>query len=852
MKNKKIIKIVSISFILFFIISMLFYYKTSNDIYATVEKYSKHNYTSLGLEKINASVIISTKELYNRKIISKRQYEKFRDVVFKIILLGDNEVDIKKYSKEYDYENPVIVLKGSTNITLECKNDYIEPGYTVDDNKDKDLAKDVKITGNLNTEKVGKYTLIYKVSDKSGNGDTAKRVINVVDTNSPILKLSGRNTIYIYKNSTYREKGIKSAVDNIDGDVSDTLEISGDVDTTTLGTYKVIYTVQDKSGNITEKFRTVNVINRKKIIVTTTRPTTTTKKTTTTTKQSTTTTTTRQPTTTTTTTTVPTTTTAEPLSTNPADIILNGSSIMTVYLYEEFTDPGVESAIDDEDGDLKNSVIVTGSVNTDVLGTYDLTYSVTNSRDITATVIREVRVEKAPSVLTDFTFSGLEDDITIPGIYEDNVNRTFAVSDGVNQYDDDMELTNIVWSVNKSGVYITDGVLEVSNDASVGDVTISVTIGSITKTKTVTLIKVPVLYTFDIYGDSALNISGISNTESTYTVDNAKDQYGEAIAINASNNEWSVIDSPEHISISDEGLLNVTPTATLGDIIIRVQNGDTIQTKVISLNKISVSSVTLKDSETDITSDTIEMMIDDEKTITAEISPSNATIQSGNWLSSNPSKVSVSGGVITAISGSQDDLIEISYTIDGVSVSFNVRIITDPVRYSVDSVTMEYGDKSTITARARTGDIVYTSSDTSVATVEATTGLINIVGVGSATITANVDGVGSDTLSVTANKAVVDVILFSGQSNMQGAASAASTQLPTEGTAWEYRASTNSIKTLTSDVGETTATSDAALSGSLLTSFAKEYVSRFDRKVMAVLLQKVVLQVSYGCLMVAY
>ncbi len=833
MKNKKITKIILASFILFFIISFFFYYKSSNNLSAVVEKYSKQNYTSLGLEKINASVIISTKELYNRKVISKRQYEKFRDVVFKIILLGDNEIDIKKYSKEYDYENPVIVLKGPTNITLECKTDYTEPGYTVDDNKDKDLEKDVKISGNVNTNKVGKYTLTYKVSDKSGNGDTAKRVINVVDTTAPILKLVGKNTTYVYRNSIYRERGIKSAIDNVDGDVSDTLEINDNIDTSVLGTYKVTYTVQDKSGNITEKFRTVNVI-RKRIVVTTTRRRTTTRSTTTTTRPitttTTTTTTTTRPITTTTTTT---TTTTRPPSTNPADIVLNGSSIITVYLYEEFSDPGVASAIDDEDGDLKNNVVVTGSVNTDVVGTYDLAYSVTNSRDITATVVREVRVVKAPDVLTDFTFSGLEDNITIPGIYEDNVERTFNVSGGVNQYGDSMDLTNIEWSVNKSGVYITEGVLEVSNDASVGDVTISVTIDSITKTKTISLVKVPILYTFDIYGDSDLNVSGIANTESTYTVDNAKDQYGDGIAINASNNVWSVIESPEYTSITD-GLLTVTPNVTLGDIIIRVQNGDIIQTKVISLNKISVSSVVLKDSGTTITGETIEMMIDDTRTITAEISPSNATVQSGAWLSSNPSKVSVSDGVITAVSGAQGDLIEISYTVDGVSSSFNVEIITDPVRYSVESVTMEYGDKETIVARARSGDIAYTSSDTSIATVEATTGTITIVGVGSATITATVDGVGSDTLSVTANKAVVDVILFSGQSNMQGAAGVASTQLPTEGTAWEYRASTNSIKTLTSDVGETTATSDAAMSGSLVTSFAKEYVSKFDRKVMAV------------------
>src|SRR5690606_2241154 len=57
----------------------------------------------------------------------------------------------------------------------------------------------------------------------------------------------------------YVEPGA-TAQDNFDGDVSDKIEISGDVDTSTIGTYTVTYTVSDSVGNVATAERTVNVV----------------------------------------------------------------------------------------------------------------------------------------------------------------------------------------------------------------------------------------------------------------------------------------------------------------------------------------------------------------------------------------------------------------------------------------------------------------------------------------------------------------------------------------------------------------------------------------------------------------
>jgi hypothetical protein len=73
------------------------------------------------------------------------------------------------------------------------------------------------------------------------------------------------------------------------------------------------------------------------------------------------------------------------------DITLVGSAV-TVNNGDTFTDPGYK-ATDDNDGDITNSVVVTGSVDTNTAGTYTLRYNVINSQNNAATeVIRLVTV----------------------------------------------------------------------------------------------------------------------------------------------------------------------------------------------------------------------------------------------------------------------------------------------------------------------------------------------------------------------------------------------------------------------------------------------------------------------------
>lgn len=76
-------------------------------------------------------------------------------------------------------------------------------------------------------------------------------------------------------------------------------------------------------------------------------------------------------------------------------ITLNGDNAMALSFGDIFIDPGA-TATDDIDGDLTSNIIVTGTVDTTVIGTTTLTYSVTDSGGLTDVKIRTVTVNPPP------------------------------------------------------------------------------------------------------------------------------------------------------------------------------------------------------------------------------------------------------------------------------------------------------------------------------------------------------------------------------------------------------------------------------------------------------------------------
>ncbi|MBQ4633934.1 MAG: DUF5011 domain-containing protein [Bacilli bacterium] len=125
-------------------------------------------------------------------------------------------------------------LKGSTEISIIKGETYQEPGFIAYDSKEGDLSKRVTIEGYVNSNIIGTYTIIYRVSNTQGKIVVATRKVNVIAdlkdlsididynpeelTNKDVtivLKISGdgydflldpdgnisRNNVYIYKAS---------------------------------------------------------------------------------------------------------------------------------------------------------------------------------------------------------------------------------------------------------------------------------------------------------------------------------------------------------------------------------------------------------------------------------------------------------------------------------------------------------------------------------------------------------------------------------------------------------------------------------------------------------------------------
>lgn len=68
------------------------------------------------------------------------------------------------------------------------------------------------------------------------------------DTTSPIITLKGKNSINVNKDSVYVDAGA-TATDNVDGDITNKIVITNNVNISVEGEYLVKYNVTDNAGN---------------------------------------------------------------------------------------------------------------------------------------------------------------------------------------------------------------------------------------------------------------------------------------------------------------------------------------------------------------------------------------------------------------------------------------------------------------------------------------------------------------------------------------------------------------------------------------------------------------------------
>lgn len=150
-----------------------------------------------------------------------------------------------------DRVRPRILLFGSPGTYVLPGEEYQEEGFLAVDNYDGDLTDKVQIICRHNM-------LIYSVTDSSGNRTEVERKIVHYDPVHPEITLLGGEEITLRAGEKYEEPGY-TASDNLEGDLTAQVRISGEVNAYQAGTYILTYTVEDRFGNQASVSRTVRV-----------------------------------------------------------------------------------------------------------------------------------------------------------------------------------------------------------------------------------------------------------------------------------------------------------------------------------------------------------------------------------------------------------------------------------------------------------------------------------------------------------------------------------------------------------------------------------------------------------------
>ena len=193
-----------------------------------------------------------------------------------------------------------------------------------------------------------------------------------------------------------------------------------------------------------------------------------------------------------------------------------------------------------------------------------------------------------------------------------------------------------------------------------------------------------------------------------------------------------------------------------GEAVITTKSGDKTATCTVKVNKkvIAVSSVTLEP-------DSLELIEGESATLTATVSPDDATEKTVTWSSSDETVATVDEtGTVTAVKVG-----EATITAQAGEQTATCKVTVKPIPVSSitldkTSLTLTEDESATLTATVKPDNatdktVIWSSSDASIAKVDQN-GKVTAVKEGTATITAKV-GEKSATCNVTVSKKVIAV-----------------------------------------------------------------------------------------------
>lgn len=110
------------------------------------------------------------------------------------------------------------------------------------------------VSSNTNTTSTTTSSTTTSTSTSSTSTGTS-----TPDITPPTISIIGGTPVSVDVGSTYTDQGA-TAIDNVDGDLTSVIFKTGTVDTATIGSYSIHYSVTDKAGNTATVARVVDVI----------------------------------------------------------------------------------------------------------------------------------------------------------------------------------------------------------------------------------------------------------------------------------------------------------------------------------------------------------------------------------------------------------------------------------------------------------------------------------------------------------------------------------------------------------------------------------------------------------------
>ena len=153
-----------------------------------------------------------------------------------------------------DFSPPVISITGFNPVSIELGSTttYDDQGATATGH-----VGSVDTSGTVNFDSVGSNTITYTAIDAEGNVGTSTRIVNIVDTTNPVVKVVGDNPYILLKGTTFNDPS--AVATDASGEII--IETTGSVNKDVSADYTLTYTATDASNNSGTGSRIVSVVD---------------------------------------------------------------------------------------------------------------------------------------------------------------------------------------------------------------------------------------------------------------------------------------------------------------------------------------------------------------------------------------------------------------------------------------------------------------------------------------------------------------------------------------------------------------------------------------------------------------